>query len=742
MDNKNNFKYCTADGGQLGCSDLNPMQREAVCATEGPVLVLAGAGSGKTKVLTHRFAYLVEEKGISPYNILAITFTNKAAREMKERIEELLGDYYRGLWVSTFHSACVRILRMEIDKLGFETNFAIYDTADQQVVIKECIKELNLDEKTYQPRVILGAISRAKDRLIDTNEYTYQFGDDFRNKKISELYELYQNKLKSNNALDFDDLIMKTVQLLQDNPEVLRYYQNKFKYILVDEFQDTNMAQYTLVSLLAESHNNLCAVGDDDQSIYGWRGADIRNILEFEKDFSNTQVVKLEQNYRSTKSILDAANIVVANNIDRKSKKLWTDNQGGEIIQCYRGNNEYDEADFIASTIKKLNREENRSYSQFAVLYRTNAQSRVIEEMLMKNAIPYRIYSGTRFYDRKEIKDILAYLRTIENPIDDVSIKRIINVPRRGIGAKSMERLEGYADTDGGSFLDALLNADEIQGLTTRVKRQIGRFLNLIMSLREKRNEMTVTDIVENVYENSGYMDALMAEESIEAKGRIENLKEFLSLTKDFDKNAEEKTLEGFLARTSLETTMDEDENDKNTVSLMTLHGAKGLEFPVVFMGGMEEGIFPSYMSLQENNEEEERRLCYVGITRAKEKLYMSHVRQRTLYGNRSANPVSRFVEEIPEELIDMHRPYGGRKKAKKTQTSPLFTGAMTHRMKKPKQRPDTNRIEITSKVKHPKFGVGTVVSVDGEILTIVFDTAGIKKISSRFKKLEIIEKE
>jgi len=605
--------------------------------------------------------------------------------------------------------------------------------------MKECLKKLNLDEKMFQPRMVLNEIGRAKDQLISPAEYLSEFGNDFKNQKVAELYKMYQDRLRSNNALDFDDLIMKTVQLFQTNPTVLHYYQNKFKYILVDEFQDTNMAQYTLISLLARSHGNLCVVGDDDQSIYGWRGADIRNILGFEKDFPNTQVVKLEQNYRSTKSILDAANMVVANNTDRKSKKLWTDNKDGEIIQYYRANNEYDESSFIASTIEKLNDEENRLYSQFAVLYRTNAQSRAIEEMLMKKGIPYKIYSGTRFYDRKEIKDILAYLRTIENPVDDVSVKRIINVPKRGIGLKSIDKFDEYADVRGESFFGALLDVDKMPDQSTRVKVQTGKFTNLIMSLREKRDEMTVTDIVKEIYEGTGYIEALMAEDKVEAESRIENLQEFLSLTKDFDENAEVKTLEEFLARTSLETTMDGDDDDENTVVLMTLHSAKGLEFPVVFIPGMEEGIFPSSMSLQENNEEEERRLCYVGITRAREKLYMSHAMTRTLYGRTSANAISRFLGEIPEELIHMDKPYNRKKDLREMQTSPLFTGAMMHQKKETISSVDLNQVKAGSKIKHPKFGVGTVVSVAGEMLTIAFPNAGIKKIASTFIQMEII---
>lgn len=719
---------------------LNPMQKKAVLTTEGPVLILAGAGSGKTRVLTHRIAYLVEEKGVSPYNILAITFTNKAAKEMKGRVEDLLGDYYRDLWVSTFHSSCVRILRMEIDKLGYEKNFVIYDTTDQLVVMKECLKKLNLDDKVFQPRGVLNDIGKAKDQLISPNEYLTEFGNDFRNQKVSELYRMYQDKLRSNNALDFDDLIMKTVQVLQTNPTVLHYYQNKFKYILVDEFQDTNMAQYTLISLLARNHGNLCVVGDDDQSIYGWRGADIKNILDFEKEFPNTQVIKLEQNYRSTKSILEAANTVVANNVGRKDKSLWTDNRDGEIIEFYKANNEYDEANFIALTIEKLNDEDQRPYAEFAVLYRTNAQSRALEEMLMKRAIPYKIYSGTRFYDRKEIKDILSYLRSIDNPVDDVSVKRVINIPKRGIGLKSIEKFEEYADVRGESFFGALLDVRGMSDQSTRVKVQTDKFTSLVMTLREERDSLTITDIVKRIYEETGYIESLMAEDKIEAESRIENLKEFLSLTKDFDENAEVKTLEEFLARTSLETTMDNDNDEENTVALMTLHSAKGLEFPVVFIPGMEEGIFPSSMSLQENNEEEERRLCYVGITRAREKLYMSHAMTRTLYGRTGANAISRFIDEIPEELINIDKPYNRKKDVREMQTSPLFTGAMMHnKPSEPTSTLDVGQIKAGSKVKHPKFGVGTVVTVAGEMLTIAFPNAGIKKIATTFIQMEIM---
>lgn len=726
----------------MNLSHLNDMQRRAAEHTEGPLLILAGAGSGKTRVLTHRIAYLVEGKEVPPYSILAITFTNKAAKEMRERIDRLMEEGAKDLWVSTFHSTCVRILRMDIEKIGYAKNFVIYDTSDQQTVMKDCIKKLNLDEKYYNHKAVLGIIGRAKDQLVGPDEYIRTHGSDFRNGKIGELYKMYQKTLKSNNALDFDDLIMKTVELFSENPTVLHYYQNKFKYILVDEFQDTNMAQYTLVSMLAHQHQNLCVVGDDDQSIYGWRGADIQNILGFEKDFPKASVIKLERNYRSTKNILEAANRVVHNNVGRKDKKLWTDNQEGDIIQYYKANNEYDEASYVTNRIEILRKEEDKQYSDFAILYRTNAQSRVLEEAMMKADIPYKIVAGIRFYDRKEIKDILAYLITIENPVSDVSVKRVINVPKRGIGLKTIEKIDEYGDRLGISFFEALLDIDEIGDVSTKVKKQIKGFTNIMMDLRQRREEMTVTEIVEEVYKRTGYMDTLQEEDKVEAATRIENLQEFLSLTVDFDENAEEKTLEEFLARTSLETSMDAVE-EENAVILMTLHSAKGLEFPVVFMPGMEEGIFPSYMSMQENNEEEERRLCYVGITRAMEKLHMSHAMMRTLYGRSNCNACSRFLEEIPDTLIEREAPYNRKAEVKKMQTSPLFTGGGLQSFNSsPKVAGNVSKGKVKSgdKVKHPKFGVGTVVAVGGDILTIAFPNAGIKKISSAFVEMGIVE--
>ena len=725
----------------MNLSHLNEMQCKAVVHTQGPLLILAGAGSGKTRVLTQRIAYLVEEEDISPYNILAITFTNKAAREMKERLERLMGDKSKDLWVSTFHSACVRILRRDIDKIGYQKNFVIYDTADQQTVIKECLAKLNLDEKYFNYRSVLATIGRAKDQLIGPDEYIKTYGDDFRNTKIGEIYTMYQKTLRANNALDFDDLIMKTVMLFQQNPMELRYYQNKFKYILVDEFQDTNMAQYTLVSMLAHGHQNLCVVGDDDQSIYGWRGADIQNILGFEKDFPNAKVIKLERNYRSTKNILEAAHHVVHNNVGRKDKKLWTDKEKGDIIEYYKANNEYDEAAYIVQQIEKIRKEKNKQYSDFAVLYRTNAQSRVFEEAMMKGDIPYKIVAGVRFYDRREIKDILAYLKTLDNPVDDVGVKRIINVPKRGIGQRTVEKIEEYSDQLGIDFFQGLLDIQKIADISARAKNQIQRFTDLVIDLRQRREELSVTEIVEEIYDKTGYINVLLEENSIEATTRIENLQEFISLTLDFDENAEEKTLEEFLARTSLETSMDAVEED-NAVILMTLHSAKGLEFPIVFMPGMEEGIFPSYMALQEKNEEEERRLCYVGITRAMENLYMTHAMTRTLYGRTNCNPCSRFLEEIPQTLINRQASYDRKKEVRKMQTSPLFSGGLYSR--KPQDTMDKNPIKnsagVGNKVEHPKFGEGIVVSVDKDILTIAFPNSGVKKISSTFTAMKVIK--
>ena len=711
--------------------NLNETQKQAVLTTEGPLLVLAGAGSGKTRVLTYRIAYLVEEMGIDPYSILAITFTNKAAREMKERVESLLERPYHHMWISTFHSACVRILRSEIEVLGYERNFGIYDTSDQQVLMKECLKALDINERDYHPKAVLAAVGRAKDRLLSPQEYLKVEGDDYYTQTISKLYTLYQKRLKENNALDFDDLIGKTVELFQGNPKILKHYQNRFHYILVDEFQDTNHAQYVLVSLLAKEHRNLCVVGDDDQSIYGWRGADIQNILGFEKDFPGAETVKLEKNYRSTSRILQAANEVVSHNLNRKEKKLWTDKGEGETLNYYKATHEGDEARYIADTILKQRAKGKRSYKDFAILYRTNAQSRKIEEVFLKQGIPYQLVGGKRFYERKEIKDILAYLRAVENPVDDLAIKRVINEPKRGIGKKSIEKVEEYCEAAELDFYTGVKRNQEISSLSTRVKNQIAEFTGVIERAKKEKEDLTVTELVDHLLFKSGYRKALMDEGTIEAKARIENLEEFKSITMDFDKTSEDKSLEAFLAQVSLETSLDHSDETEEGVMLMTLHSAKGLEFPVVFLPGMEEGIFPSPISIAEGNEEEERRLCYVGITRAMDEVHMIHATMRTLYGNTHVNEISRFMKESPKDLIQMEDPYDRQKAIEKLRTKKTSDFVSPFPM---------DEVKSGSRVVHPKFGEGKVVGIQGNMLTIIFDKAGMKKIDPAYGNMKIMD--
>lgn len=635
-------------------SGLNKEQKEAVLHNEGPLLILAGAGSGKTRVLTNRIACLIKEQGVYPSNILAITFTNKAAREMRERIDNLIGDLSNDMWVGTFHSICIRILRRDIEKLGYDKSFVIYDTQDQQVVIKECIKELNINDKNFPPKSVLETIGKQKDELIDAAHFEKLYASDFRLSKISKLYSLYQKKLKSNNALDFDDIIMNTIRLLDQNTEVLNYYQRKFRYILVDEYQDTNTAQYTLVRRLSEAHGNLCVVGDDDQSIYGWRGANIRNILDFEKDFGGCKTVKLERNYRSTQYILDAANNVIRNNTGRKSKSLWTDNKGGDKIVICENDNEHEEALYTAREIQRLIREEDRKFKDFAVLYRINAQSRVLEEMFMREGLPYKIVGGQKFYDRKEIKDIIGYLRLIQNPADNVSLKRVINVPKRGIGDATVDLAEELAFESGVSIFSVISNADECPSLK-RAANKLNSFSTMIMKLRTMKEAMGIADLLEMVVDDTGILREYEIENTVEAQSRIENIKELKSVAMEFEKQSEDNSLEEFLAHISLVSDLDNLEEEQDYVVLMTMHSAKGLEFPVVFIPGMEEGVFPGYRAITEGPEqlEEERRLCYVGITRAREKLYLSNARFRTLFGNSSYNKPSRFLSEIPDELIE-----------------------------------------------------------------------------------------
>jgi DNA helicase II / ATP-dependent DNA helicase PcrA len=592
---------------------LNPEQQKAVKTTEGPLLIMAGAGSGKTRVLTHRIAYLMVEKRVNPYNILAITFTNKAAREMRERIYKMMGGAADEVWISTFHSMCVRILRRDIDRIGYNRNFTILDSTDQQSVIKAILKDKNLDPKKYDPRAILGSISSAKNELIDAEEFEKNAGDYFE-QIVSDVYKEYQRRLRKNQALDFDDLIMTTIHLFRRVPEVLEFYQRKFQYIHVDEYQDTNRSQYMLVKLLSSRFQNLCVVGDSDQSIYRWRGADIANILSFEKDYPRAQTILLEQNYRSTKRILLAANQVISNNMNRKAKNLWTENDEGNKIHYYRADSEQGEAQFVVSKMRELVQKENRKWSEMAILYRTNAQSRVMEEVLLKSNIEYSIVGGIKFYDRKEIKDILAYLRLIANPDDDISLQRVINVPKRGIGSSSIDKIANYAQLHDISMFDALGMIDLI-GLSPKITKAAGEFRQLIHGYTQMQEYLSVTELVEEVLEKTGYREMLQAEKSIEAQSRLENIDEFLSVTKNFEEGSEDKSLVGFLTDLALVADIDklDDDGEKSdSVVLMTLHSAKGLEFPIVFLIGLEEGVFPHSRSLMEEAEmEEERRLAY-----------------------------------------------------------------------------------------------------------------------------------
>ncbi|WP_449622527.1 DNA helicase PcrA [Robertmurraya sp. Marseille-Q9965] len=735
---------------------LNPEQQRAVKTTEGPLLLMAGAGSGKTRVLTHRIAYLMVEKRVNPYNILAITFTNKAAREMKDRIYNMMGGVADEIWISTFHSMCVRILRRDIDRLGYNRNFTILDSTDQLTVIKGIIKEKNIDPKKFDPRAILGSISSAKNELKTPDDFSKLAGGYF-DQVVADVYDLYQKRLRKNNALDFDDLIMVTIQLFQRIPEVLEFYQRKFQYIHVDEYQDTNRAQYMLVKLLASRFQNLCVVGDSDQSIYRWRGADIANILSFEKDYPRAQVILLEQNYRSTKTILDAANEVIKNNSNRKPKNLWTENAEGNKIFYYRADSEQTEAQFVTGKIKEAVDSGKRKYSDFAILYRTNAQSRVMEEVLLKSNIEYSIVGGIKFYDRKEIKDILAYLRLIANPDDDISLQRVINVPKRGIGSTSLDKMANFAAMHDMSIYDALETV-ELMGLSPKTTKAVAEFRDLIKGYTNMQEYLSVTELVEEVLEKTGYRDALKAEKSIEAESRLENIDEFLSVTKAFEENNEDKSLVGFLTDLALVADIDklDDDGEKtDSVVLMTLHSAKGLEFPVVFLLGLEEGVFPHSRSLMEEAEmEEERRLAYVGITRAEEELYITNAQMRTLFGRTSMNPASRFIREIPEELLEDARPkpkaksaspFGGSPSRPATRAGVSAPGVTRPAVTRPVANStggDALGWKVGDKAQHGKWGVGTVVSVKGEGESMELDIAfpsptGIKRLLAKFAPIQ-----
>ena len=637
---------------------MNEMQQEAVRHTEGPLLILAGAGSGKTRVLTHRTAYLIEEAGVNPYNIIAITFTNKAAGEMRERIDNMVGYGSESIWVSTFHSTCVRILRRHIDRLGFDTNFTIYDGDDQKTLMKDICKRLEIDTKIYKERSFLGAISSAKDELIDPDAFALRAQGDFVKMKQAQVYREYQENLRKNNALDFDDLIMKTVELFKTDADVLDYYQERFRYIMVDEYQDTNTSQFRLIQLLAAKYRNLCVVGDDDQSIYKFRGANIYNILNFEKEFPDAKVIKLEQNYRSTQNILDAANHVIANNVGRKRKELWTDNGEGEKIAFHQFETGFDEADYVARDVSSKVRQNLFHYKDCAVLYRTNAQSRLFEERFINSNIPYKIVGGVNFYARREIKDLLAYLKTIDNARDDLAVRRIINVPKRGIGATTLNRVQDYAMQEGISFYTALKMAEDIPTLG-RSAAKIKPFVNLIQTMRSKAEYIGVTELLREIIEETGYIENLEAEDSEDAEQRIQNIDELISKAAAYEEDEEREepaTLSGFLEEVALVADIDSVDENQDYLILMTLHSAKGLEFPQVYLAGMEDGLFPSYMSICSDNSseeiEEERRLCYVGITRAKEQLSISCAKQRMIRGETQYNKVSRFVKEIPSELL------------------------------------------------------------------------------------------
>ncbi len=763
-------------------NSLNDKQKEAVLATEGPCLVIAGAGSGKTKVLTHKIAYLMAEKYIKPWNILAITFTNKAANEMKERVQNLVGEAANDMWIGTFHSICVRILRKFIDRIGFDNSFIIFDTSDQKTVVKECLKELKIDDKLFTDKSVMYEISNAKNEMLEPKAYATKYSGEFRKETIAKIYELYQKKLKENNAIDFDDIINFTIKILTENTDILEFYTNKFEYVLVDEYQDTNKAQFTLVTLLASKNGNITVVGDNDQGIYSFRGADITNILNFEKDFPGTKIVKLEQNYRCTGNILKAANAVIKHNTVKYDKKLWTENDEGNKPCIYSGEDEYDEASYIVNEINHLRREEYYKYSDFAVLYRMNSQSRAIEDILRRENIPYKIVGGLKFYERKEIKDIIAYLRLIFNGNDNLSLKRIINEPKRGIGKTSLDAIQEVADNNGISMYEVIKNAEQY-GLN-RVYVNTREFIEQIENLKAKKDEIKISDLIKETLRTTGYTQALKNENTIEAESRIQNLDEFLTVAIEFEDESAENTLGDFLEGITLTTDLDNSDTSEDSVTLMTLHSAKGLEFPVVFLVGMEEGIFPGYKSIGEEKElEEERRLFYVGITRAKEYLHLTCARRRTIFGSTSYNQVSRFVKEIPKDILDGYDDVIGNNKTEsfgdtgykweygtsasnnrvKTYTVDTYkiptavastnnnTGfafktaeSFLNSLNKKQEKVDISQYKEGQRVYHKKFGEGTINKLESEgddyKVDISFDKSGNKRLMAKFAGLQIID--
>lgn len=768
---------------------LNEKQYEAVINTEGPSLVIAGAGSGKTKVLTHKISYLMGEKKISPWNILAITFTNKAANEMKQRVEDLVGDVAKNMWIGTFHSICVRILRKYIDRLGFENSFVIFDTSDQKTLIKECLKNLEIDDKMFTERSMQFEISNAKNEMLEPEEYMARAMGDFRKEKIGQIYSLYQKRLKENNAIDFDDIINFTIKILMENPDILEYYTEKFKYVLVDEYQDTNKAQFTLVSMLASRYGNITVVGDNDQGIYSFRGADISNILNFERDFPGTKIIKLEQNYRCTGNILNAANAVIKNNEVKYKKKLWTENEEGGLPIVHLADDEYDEGRYIIEQIEHEKHEQYYKYSDFAVLYRMNAQSRAIEDILRRESIPYKIIGGLKFYERKEIKDIIAYLRLINNPSDNLALRRIINEPKRGIGKTSLDKIQMLSEQEGKSMYQIIKSAADY-GLN-RVYLNSREFIQVIEDLIARKEEMEISDLIKSTLKQTGYTKALEQEDTIEAQNRIENLEEFLTVAVEFEEQEADQNLSNFLEGMTLASDIDGMDEQQESVILMTLHSAKGLEFPVVFLVGMEEGIFPGNKSIGEEKElEEERRLCYVGITRAKNQLYLTCSKMRTMFGSTSCNPISRFIKEIPKEMImgdvgigahgDTRKnafkdlPYNwkyGSTSNGKIKTYKFDSDEKTHaqvanldhsknkkennnfafrtaesflnKLSSNKTNVDLSKYKVGQAIYHKKFGEGIIMKIEQEVddlkVEINFQKFGIKRLMAKYAGLEII---
>ena len=777
--------------------DLNNKQQEAVLQTEGPCLIIAGAGSGKTKVLTHKIAYLMAEKYIKPWNILAITFTNKAANEMKQRIESLVGDAVNDMWIGTFHSICVRILRKYIDRIGFDNSFIIFDTSDQKTLIKECLKQLKIDDKLFTDRAVLSEISNGKNEMLEPKAYSTKYEGDYRKEIIAQIYELYQRRLKENNAVDFDDIINYTIKILTENPDVLEYYTDKFQYVLVDEYQDTNKAQFMLISILASRHGNITVVGDNDQGIYSFRGADISNILNFEKDFPGTKIIKLEQNYRCTGNILKAANAVIKNNQVKYDKKLWTQNDEGNLPSIYLGDDEYNESNYIVSKINELRREQYYKYSDFAILYRMNSQSRAIEDILRREKIPYKIIGGQKFYERKEIKDVISYLRLIYNTSDNLALKRIINEPKRGIGKTSLDSIQEISEKTGTSMYEIIKHAEQF-GLN-RVYINSREFIETIEDLRARQDKMLISELVKETLSKTGYTKALKDENTIEAESRIQNLDEFLTVAMEFEEESADNTLAEFLENMTLTADIDNMQDEEDCVILMTLHSAKGLEFETVFLVGMEEGIFPGYKSIGEPQElEEERRLFYVGITRAKRFLFLTCAKRRTIFGSTSYNPISRFVKEIPEELLEGYEEtispkkqefndssykweYGFEKSESKVKTYNVdsykvpvgarakgigntFNGnssttgrisesnnsyafrtaeSFLNSLNNKSNNVDVTKYEAGQRVYHKKFGEGTINKVEPEgddmKVDISFDKSGNKRLMAKYAGLEII---